>query len=248
MDIARETGGGVSEAAAHNEAVPPDRPGCDQTGVLRVLQSRAQTRKFYDKISGVYDRLAEKSEEPVRRAGLEKLAARQGERILEIGYGTGHCLAAIARAVGVTGEVFGLDVSEGMREQARANLTRESLRARVRLTTGDALHLPYGDNRFDGIFMSFTLELFDTPDIPLVLAECRRVLRGGGRIVVVGMSKEGGAGMLLRMFEWTHEHFPNYLDCRPIFVQRALTDAGFAVVDTQILRMWVPVEVVLATV
>ena len=61
----------------------------------------------------------------------------------------------------------------------------------------------------DGIFMSFTLELFDTPDIPRVLAECNRVLKPGGRLVVVGMSKEGPQGLLIRAFEWTHQHFPN---------------------------------------
>lgn len=71
-----------------------------QPGVLRVLQSKGETRAFYDKIAQVYDLLAERSEEPVRRAGLEMLAARPGERILEIGFGTGHCLLEIARAVG----------------------------------------------------------------------------------------------------------------------------------------------------
>jgi ubiquinone/menaquinone biosynthesis C-methylase UbiE len=93
--------------------------------------------------------------------------------------------------------------------------------------------------------MSFTLELLDTPEIPQVLAECRRVLRVGGRISVVGMSKEEDQGAIVHAFEWTHLHFPNLLDCRPIFVRRALENAGFRIARAEHQRMWVPVEIVL---
>ena len=93
--------------------------------------------------------------------------------------------------------------------------------------------------------MSFILELFDTPEIPKVLRECRRVLRPGGRIVVAGITKRLGDKALLRVFEWTHRHFPNFLDCRPIYVQGAIEDAGFTVQKTLIRQMWVPVAIVL---
>ena len=97
--------------------------------------------------------------------------------------------------------------------------------------------------------MSFTLELFDTPEIPRVLAECQRVLRPGGRVVVVAVSKvanKGTPGLVLKAFEWTHRHFPNLMDCRPIFVSRALEAAGFRVAEKRIEHMWVPVEIVMA--
>jgi ubiquinone/menaquinone biosynthesis C-methylase UbiE len=64
-----------------------------QPEVLRVFQSKGETKAFYNKISKVYDLLADRSEEPVRQAGLEKLNARPGEKVLEIGFGTGHCLS-----------------------------------------------------------------------------------------------------------------------------------------------------------
>jgi len=88
--------------------------------------------------------------------------------------------------------------------------------------------------------------LFDNPEIPLVLEECKRILRPSGRIVVVGMSKEGEDGAVLRVFEWTHQHFPNFLDCRPIFVRRSLEKAGFYIQSVATMSMWVPVEIVLA--
>ena len=101
-------------------------------------------------------------------------------------------------------------------------------------------------NSVDAIFMSFALELFDTPEIPKVLAECKRVLRPGGRIVVVGVSKEGGMGIVLKIYEWSHRHFPNLVDCRPIFVRREMETAGFRIVSAEQKSMWVPVELVLA--
>jgi len=223
-----------------------NQPQPHPSGVLRVLQSKDETRAFYNKISGVYDLLAERSEGPVRQAGLEKLALASGERVLEIGYGTGHCLVQLATAVGPEGRVFGMDLSEGMRARARERLEKEHLTGRTELSCGDATHLPYDDGSLDAVFMSFTLELFDTPEIPQVLAECRRVLRAGGRIGVVAITKEGREGFAVEAYEWTHEHFPNLLDCRPIFVRRALEAAGFSIRDATITKMWVPVEIVVA--
>jgi demethylmenaquinone methyltransferase/2-methoxy-6-polyprenyl-1,4-benzoquinol methylase len=215
-------------------------------GVLRVFQSRDETRAFYNKISKVYDLLAEHSEEPIKRAGLDKLDARPRERILEIGFGTGHSVVEIARRIAPGGKVFGIDLSEGMLDISKERLVREGLADCAELALGDAMKLPYEDGSMDGVFMSFTLELFDTPEIPVVLRECRRVLRPDGRIVVVGMSKEGEGGVMLHVFEWTHQHLPNYVDCRPIFVRRALEAAGFSIVSAETKSMWVPVEIVLA--
>jgi ubiquinone/menaquinone biosynthesis C-methylase UbiE len=175
---------------------------------------------------------------------LEMLNVRPGEKVLEIGFGTGRSLVALARAVGPAGRVFGIDLSEKMRDIAQRLARDKGLQERVELTCGDALHLPYAAETLDGIFMSFTLELFDTPEIPLVLAECRRVLQAGGRIVVVGMSRVGPNGLVTGIFEWTHRHFPNYLDCRPILVRRAVEDAGFHVDDSRLMKMWINVELV----
>jgi ubiquinone/menaquinone biosynthesis C-methylase UbiE len=217
-----------------------------QIGVLPVLQSKDETRAYYNKIAKVYDLLAERSEQPMRDAALEKLAAAPGEQVLEIGFGTGHTLATLARTVGPGGKVFGIDLSDHMVAMTRELLQKEGLGDRAELQCGDAEHLPHPDGSLDAVLMIFTLELFDTPAIPRVLAECRRVLRPGGRIVVAGISKEGKQGLVIKAFEWTHRHFPNLMDCRPIYVRRALESAGFRIQDVAIEHMWVPVEIALA--
>jgi ubiquinone/menaquinone biosynthesis C-methylase UbiE len=217
-----------------------------EPGVLRVFQSKSETRAFYNKIAKVYDLLAEHSERSVRQEGLAKLAPAAGERLLEIGIGTGHSLVEIAEAVGPRGKVYGIDISENMVTKTRSLLQEENLAGRAELVCADAEHLPYESGAMDGVFMCFTLELFDTPDMPQVLNECRRVLRPGGRLVVVGVSKVGEQGFVMRAFEWTHRHFPNLMDCRPIYVRQALEAAGFVVEDSTVQQMWVPVEVVRA--
>ena len=221
-----------------------ERGAYHQPGVLRVLQSKDETRAFYDKIARVYDLLAEHSEAPVRRAGLHMLDVQPGQTVLEIGFGTGHCLLELAQSVGSRGKVYGIDLSEKMREISHARLEDQGLAERVELSCGDALHLPYPSGSVDAVFMSFTLELFDTPEIPIVLRECRRVLRNEGRIVVVGMSRVVPEGFVMEVFEWTHRHFPDYLDCRPILVRQALEDAGFHTIESETVKMWVNVEIV----
>jgi ubiquinone/menaquinone biosynthesis C-methylase UbiE len=224
----------------------PSAPDPAQPGVLRVFNSKEETRNYYDRIAKIYDLMADHSEAPARQAGLELLAVQPGEKVLEVGFGTGHCLVALAQAVGPTGKVYGIDISDAMHQHAEENLQKAGLADRAELTCGDGLRLPYAAGSLDAIFMSFTLELFDTPEILLFLAECKRVLRQGGRIAVVGMSKKEGHGVVFHLCEWTHKYFPNFVDCRPIFVARALEEAGFRVQNQEHLRIWVPVEAVLA--
>jgi ubiquinone/menaquinone biosynthesis C-methylase UbiE len=217
----------------------------NQPGGLRVLRTKAEARAFYNKIARVYDFLSEKSEEPIRHFGLEQLHIEEGEHVLEVGFGTGTSLVQLAKLVGSDGKVFGVDIAEQMLDVASQKLHAEHLEDRVELICTDATKLPYPANFVNAIFMSFTLELFDTPEIPVVLSECRRVLQSGGRLVVVSMSKEEEDGALLHLFEWTHKHFPNFLDCRPILARNAIEAAGFRIESAERKTMWVPVEIVL---
>jgi len=247
----RAGGRGACQAADHENENGVNRTMNDEKsleyepGVLRVFQGKDETKAFYNKIAKVYDLLSEHSEQPMREVGLKMLAAKHGETVLEVGFGTGHCLVELARAVGPSGRVFGIDLSERMVEEAETLVKNEQLQDRIELHCGDAAHLPFEPDSINGIFTSFTLELFDTPELPEVLAEWRRVLRPGGRLAVVAISKEGKQSAILKAFEWTHRHFPNLMDCRPIYVARALEAAGFVIEGKTIENMWVPVEIVL---
>jgi demethylmenaquinone methyltransferase/2-methoxy-6-polyprenyl-1,4-benzoquinol methylase len=214
------------------------------TDVLPVRQTRRQTRRFYDRIAPFYDILSERTEWPVRHRALAVLHAQPGERILEIGPGTGHNLVALARAVAPHGHVHGLDFSEAMLAHARTLIQRSDLSDRVTLRWGDAVNLPYLNHTMDGVLMTFTLELFDTAEMPVALTECRRVLRPGGRIVVASLTKDADASVIQRLLEWTHVHLPQVVDCRPIHARQALADAGFRIVSAEVVHAWVPVEVV----
>jgi demethylmenaquinone methyltransferase/2-methoxy-6-polyprenyl-1,4-benzoquinol methylase len=110
-----------------------------------------------------------------------------------------------------------------------------------------ASDLPFEAESFDAVLMTFTLELFDTPEIPLVLERCKDLLRpGAGRIAVVSLAKdpESTAG---RLYEWLHDRLPAVADCRPIYPQSHLAEAGFEVVEAARASVWgLPVEAVLA--
>ncbi len=196
----------------------------------------------YDRLSPWYDLFAA-SERPYREAGLRALAVQPGEAVLDLGCGTGQVLPALAQAVGPEGRVAGLDLSPGMCRRARARLGQGSV------VCGDARRLPLAAAAFDGLLLSFTLELFSEGEIPLVLRECRRVLRPGGRLAAVALSRVARPGAVARLYGRLHHAFPSVIDCRPIPVEQALAGAGFRVRSAQTLFLYrLPVAVVAAVV
>jgi demethylmenaquinone methyltransferase/2-methoxy-6-polyprenyl-1,4-benzoquinol methylase len=166
----------------------------------------------YDQIANLESLFVDQFEKQVHEVGLSKLGPQPGERVLQIGFGRIQSRAAIAKAVGPSGEALGFDLSEHAQRGCADT------------------KLPYEANSLDGIFTSYSLERFDAPPLPTVLDDCKRVLRPGGRIVVIGISRA-----------W--EQGPDRDSLSP---HQMLTAAGFRIQEAEVKRMWAPVEIVLA--
>ena len=215
--------------------------------VLPVPRTKEEAKRLYDRISRVYDLFTWGFERKYANMALSHLSIKEGEAVLEIGFGTGHCLKRIAKSVGQRGRVYGVDISTGMVEVTKRRLEKAGLMDRVELYRGDAASLPYGNNTFDAIFMSFTLELFDTPEIPKVLNEINRVLKPNGRLGMASMSRDNGQSTMLRLYEWVHRKWPKYADCRPIYLEVSLREVGFKIRKKEKVRLFgLPGEIIVA--
>jgi len=203
-----------------------------------VTRTKDEARKFYNGFSSWYDMFAGRSEEKYRLLGLQMLGLKPGDHVLEIGFGTGHSLVALARAVGSDGVVGGIDISDGMSEVSRRRLNSEGVMDQVSLCLADGAKIPFCGGSFDAIFMSFTLELFDTPEITKVLIQCKQILKDGGKMVVVNIAKTNRPKIPERIYEWFHAKFPVLVDCRPIKTKIAFQEAGFPIKNLKTEKMW----------
>jgi demethylmenaquinone methyltransferase/2-methoxy-6-polyprenyl-1,4-benzoquinol methylase len=148
------------------------------TGATGTLADQ-QVRQMFDRIAGVYDRM-----NSVMTAGLhhrwraraaDLAAVGPGTRALDVATGTGDLALELARR---GGEVVGCDFSEAMLERARAKAA-----GAARFEWADALALPYPDSSFDAATVGFGARNFS--DLGLGLRELARVVRPGGRVVVL---------------------------------------------------------------
>jgi demethylmenaquinone methyltransferase / 2-methoxy-6-polyprenyl-1,4-benzoquinol methylase len=152
-----------------------------------------QVRAMFDRIAGVYDRM-----NAVMTAGLHHTWRRRaadlagleaGGRALDVATGTGDLALELARRVAPGGTVIGADFSERMLELAQVKSERERgvgavpLDVLIRFEAANALALPYGDDEFDAATVGFGARNFS--DLDRGLSELARVVRPGGRVVVL---------------------------------------------------------------
>ncbi|MFW5945916.1 MAG: class I SAM-dependent methyltransferase [Candidatus Natronoplasma sp.] len=213
--------------------------------IKSLERSRAEAKKHYDRISGIYDYIEGAFEKKYRDMALDHLELNPEERVLEIGFGTGHALKEMIDRIGSKGKVIGVDISTQMCRVTKDRLLSEGSFEDVELMCADAVRIPFKDRTFDKIFMSFTLELFSEEEIQAVLKEIKRVLQQGGKICVVSLSRE--EGFFVELYEIFHDLFPQILDCRPIYPERMLEDAGFELEEVKREKVGVlPIQIVTA--
>ena len=140
-----------------------------------------QVRAMFDRIARVYDLMNSVMTVGLHQRWRERAAdlaeLRPGDRALDVATGTGDLAMALERRVGPRGEVVGSDFSEAMLELARAKAPD------VEFEWGNALELPYPDDSFDAATVGFGARNFS--DLARGLAEMTRVVRPGGRVVVL---------------------------------------------------------------
>ncbi|MBN2532017.1 MAG: class I SAM-dependent methyltransferase [Spirochaetales bacterium] len=136
-------------------------------------------KRKYTKFADFYDKLIYKA--PAYRRWLEKtLAYITGKRILEVAFGTGYLMSRYANRY----EVFGLDNNEAMRDITANRLKALGLSAE--LAIGDVEQIPYQNGFFDCVLCTFGFSNF--PDGPAALKEMLRVIKPGGRLIMLDMN------------------------------------------------------------
>ena len=203
---------------------------------MGVLEDKARARLFYKYLSQVYDTINPFIwNEEMRDEALEWFGIEEGDRVLDVGCGTGFATEGLLQH---TSEVYGLDQSAHQLEKAFAKFGK---RGQVRFHRGDAERLPFKDDTFDAYWSSGSIEYW--PDPVSALKEARRVTKPGAPVLVVGpdypnstvFQKLADAIMLFydeaeadRMFhEAGFETFEHHIQQRAPGTPRAITTIAY---------------------
>jgi phosphatidylethanolamine/phosphatidyl-N-methylethanolamine N-methyltransferase len=148
----------------------------------RALSATAVENDFvegvYDKLAKVYDLFFGPTLHPGRLRAIQRMDIQPGERVLEVGVGTGINLSLYPKHCSVAG----IDFSSSMLEKGRERVARKDIR-NVRLLQMDAADLKFADDSFDIVYAPYLISV--VPDPVRVAREMRRVCRPGGRVIVL---------------------------------------------------------------
>jgi phosphatidylethanolamine/phosphatidyl-N-methylethanolamine N-methyltransferase len=189
----------------------------------------ASVRRAYRRYASVYDSVFGWTLGHGRRLLVRMLDAKPGERLLEVGVGTGLLLPRYPRDLAVTG----IDVSEEMLAVARERVRRHGL-MHVTLRAMDAEHMSFASGSFDHVVIAYVYSV--TPDPAKLMCEARRVCRPGGSIYVLNHFSGIGAWVWL---ERALRPFAASLGFRPEFPLREhVHDQHWDIVDMRTANLF----------
>ena len=189
--------------------------------------------RVYGKLASVYDLVFGPTLHAGRLQAIQRMATSPGDRILEVGVGTGINLSLYPRDCSVTG----IDLSESMLEKAHERVAEKGMR-HVRLQQMDASRLTFPDDSFDIVYAPYLISV--VPDPVQVAREMRRVCRPGGRIIILNHFRSQNRVMswgerLLSPFT-IHIGFKSDLDLPAFLAQAELQPVSIEKVN--IPRIW----------
>jgi ubiquinone/menaquinone biosynthesis C-methylase UbiE len=213
------------------------------TTALEAGVSQEEIPAVYGKIAWMYDAWAALTETRARRRALSLASIRDGESVLEVAVGTGLAFRE-AVAANPSGMTEGIDLTRPMLARARKKVI--GLPGKHRLRVGDAHHLDFADRSFDVVLNSYMFDLLPEASFSVVLGELFRVLRPGGRAVIVNMGR--GTKRRHRLYEAVYRMSPRLLGgCRGVELERSIAAAGFTDIAVEhVVEMGFPSEIIAA--
>ena len=210
----------------------------------KILEARIRKNDVpavYAKIAPKNDMWGKVAESKARNRCLELANIQNREAVLEVAVGTGLAFEEILKA-NPDGRNEGVDLSEEMLIRAKARAEASGMK-NYRLNLGDAYNLEYEDNAFDILINNYMFDLLPEGDFTTVLTEFKRVLRPGGRLVLVNMAK--GERWYNFIWEIVYRISPAaFGGCRGIYLLPYVESMGFKEVKREFIsQMTFPSEV-----
>lgn len=171
----------------------------------RPLESPSPTAQeiqaLFNRIAPVYDRLNQQLSWGLhgiwKHMAIKWVNPQPGDTCLDVCCGSGDLALLLGEAVGAAGQVHGVDFAAEQLAIAAQRAQAHHPPLAITWHLGDALHLPFEDDRFDGATLAYGLR--NVVDIPRCLGELRRVLRPGAKVAILDLHRPGNS--LLRQFQ-----------------------------------------------
>jgi len=211
---------------------------------LDARVSQADIGAVYDKLSSVYDLWSLLTESRARARAIELANIKDGQNILEVAVGTGHAFREIVKR-NPGGRNTGIDLSDGMLSKARKRLSQLT-GAKYTLAKGTAFDLPAATGSVDLLMNNYMFDLIAYDDMEKVLAEFKRVLKKGGKLVLVNMTE--GESFSTKVYDLVYQLYPKAIGgCRGVKLSDKLREQGFTVTTREYYhQLLFPSEVVVA--